>query len=169
MTQKLQKYVSKTRFDSKLAQANVVTKRNCDAKILEIEINLKISQTFDLSYIRGKNYYEEDGKQNYLVFQPMIRYFKIISNTKYILSSKSKGLSDETITPYATSDNSLTPFIDHYGSKIRLKFSKSCLKQDKITYTHRKIVNIYIVYEIISYATGHNYPTLENCLFSAVT
>ena len=35
MTQKLQKYVSKTRFDSKLAQANVVTKRNCDAKILD--------------------------------------------------------------------------------------------------------------------------------------
>ena len=40
--------------------------------------------------------------------------------------------------PYAFSDNSLTPFIDHYGSKIRLKFNKSCLKQDKMTYTHKK-------------------------------
>ena len=55
------------------------------------------------------------------------------------------------------------------GTKIRIKCSGSCLKQDKITYTHRKIVNIYIVYEIISYFTGYNYPTLENCLFGAVT
>ena len=28
-------------------------------------------------------------------------------------SWKSKGLSDETITAYATSDNSLTPLIDY--------------------------------------------------------
>ena len=38
-------------------------------------------------------------------------------------SWKSKGLSDETITPYATFDNSLTPLIDHYGSKVRLIFN----------------------------------------------
>ena len=60
----------------------------------------------------------------------MHRYSKI-SNKKYISSWKSKGLSDETIAPYATSDNSLTPLIDHYGSKVRLKFNKSCLKQPK--------------------------------------
>ena len=55
--------------------------------------------------------FEEDGVQNYLVFQPIRRYFKIIANTKYISSWKSKGLSDKTIKPYATSDNSLTPLI----------------------------------------------------------
>ena len=53
----------------------------------------------------------------------MHRYFKI-TNKKYISSWKSKGISDETITPYATSDNSLTPLIDHYGSKARLKLKK---------------------------------------------
>ena len=46
-----------------------------------------------------------------------------------ISSWKSKGLSDETITPYATSDNSLTPWMDHHDTKIRLKLNKSCLKQ----------------------------------------
>ena len=46
-----------------------------------------------------------------------------------MLSWKSKGLSDETIAPYATSDNSLTPLIDQYGSKVRVKFNKDCLKQ----------------------------------------
>ena len=33
------KYVSNTGFDSKLAQANVITKRNFDAKIIEIKNN----------------------------------------------------------------------------------------------------------------------------------
>ena len=51
-----------------------------------------------------------------------------MANNKYISSWKSRGLSDETIKPYATSDNSLTPLIDKYGSKIRLTFNKGCLK-----------------------------------------
>ena len=34
------KYVSNTGFDSKLAQMNLVTKRNFDAKIIEIENNI---------------------------------------------------------------------------------------------------------------------------------
>ena len=36
------KYVSNTGFGSKLAQANVTTKRNLDAKIIELENNIKI-------------------------------------------------------------------------------------------------------------------------------
>ena len=44
------------------------------------------------------------------------------------------------------------------------------MKQDKITYTHGKIVNIYIVYEINKKDnTIIIDPTLENCLFGAVT
>ena len=34
------------------------------------------------------------------------------------------------------------------AQKIRVKFTGTCLKQDKITYTHKKEVNIYIVYEL---------------------
>ena len=37
-----------------------------------------------------------------------------MANTKYISSWKSKGLSDESIKPYATSNNSLTPYINRY-------------------------------------------------------
>ena len=101
-----------------MAQANVITKRNFDAKIIELENNIKKLQTFDSRYFSGKNYFDEDGKQNYLVFLPISRYFRLIANKKYISSWKSKGLSDETITPYATSDNILTPWIDYYGTKI---------------------------------------------------
>ena len=44
----------------------------------------------------------------------------------------------------------------------------SCLKQDKATFNHRKIANIYIVYELDkTYVKTH--PTLVNCLFGAVS
>ena len=39
--------------------------------------------------------------------------------------------------------------LSHYGTKTRVKFNGSCLKQDKATYSHGTIVNVYIVYEII--------------------
>ena len=164
------KYVSNTRFDSKLAQVNVITRRNFDAKIMEVENNIKKLQKFDLSYFRGKNYFDEDGTQNYLVYLPIGRYFRLIANKKYISSWKSRGLSDETITPYATSDNSLTPWIDYYGTKIRLKFNKSCLKQSNaLTYDKDHIVNVYIVYELGASSSSDSDPTLKNCLFGAVT
>ena len=121
-----------------------------------------------MSYVICKNCFEEDGAQNYLVFQPIKRYFKI--NGKYISSRKSKGLSDETITPYATSDNSLNPLINYYGSKVRVKFNKSCLKQwNKLTYDYGRKLNIYIVYELGASSSNDSDPTLKNCLFGAVT
>ena len=87
----------------------------------------------------GTIYFDaEDGSQVYLVFQPVYRYFKVITNTKYIAESKSKGLSDESIKPPTTSNNILTPLIDYYGNKIRLKFIGSCLRQPKVTHTIEK-------------------------------
>ena len=56
------------------------------------------------------------------------------------------------------------------GTKIRVRFSGSCLKQDKFTHTRDTIVNIYIVYEINKKDnTTSSDPTLENCFFDAVT
>ena len=66
------KYVSNTGFDLKLAQANAIAKRNFDAKIIEVENNIKNLQTFEWTYFRGKNYFDEDGTQNYLVFLPIV-------------------------------------------------------------------------------------------------
>ena len=90
-------------------------------------------------------------------------------NTDYVLSWKSKGLSDETITSYATSDISLTPLIDYYVTKVRVKFTGSCLKQPRLSYIHGKVVNIYIVYELGASSSHNNDPTLRSCLFGAVT
>ena len=126
-------------------------------------------KTSDSSYFIGKSHFEEDGTQNYLVFQPINKYFKVITNTDYISSWKSKGLSAESIKPPTTSDNSLTPALSYYGTKTRVKFTGSCLKQSKISYTHGKVVNIYIVYELGASSSHNNDPTLKNCLVGAVT
>ena len=98
----------------------------------------------------------------------MCRYFIRVVNSDYILSWKSKGLSDENITPSAP-HNFLNPSLNYLGTKARVRFSGSCLKQDKITYTHGKIMNIYIVYEINKNDNTSSDPTLENCLLGAVS
>ena len=74
-----------------------------------LENEFKKLETFDLSYFIGKSHFEEDGTQNYLVFQPNSRYFKVIANTDYVSSWKFKGLSAESIKLPNTSDNSRTP------------------------------------------------------------
>ena len=89
----------------------------------------------------------------------MYRYFKVITNTDYISSWKYKGLSDESIKPPSTSVNSLNPALNYYGTKIRVKFTGSYLKQSKITYTQGRVVNIYIVYEVRASSSHFDDPT----------
>ena len=133
-------------LNPRLAQANLITKTDFDAKLsslnrkitanksknLLVENELKKLKTFDSSYFIGKSHFEEDGTQNYLVFQPINRYFKVIANTDYVSSWKSKGLSAENIKPPNTFDNSLTPALNYYSTKARAKFTGSCLQQPKL-------------------------------------
>ena len=160
--------ITATDFDAKLSSLNRKISAN-KSKNLLVENDLKKLKTFDSSYFIGKSHFEEDGTQNYLVFQPMYRYFKMITNTDYVSSWKSKGLSAETIKPPTTSDNSLTLAVSYYGTKVIVKFVGSCLKQPNISYTHGKVVNIYIVYELSPSSSHNNDPTPKNCLFGAVT
>ena len=92
-------------FSARLAQANLITKTDFDAKLstlnrkitsnktrhLLVENELKKLKSFDSSYFCGKGHFEVDSKQNWLVFQPIQRYFKTVSaNDSDILSWKSK-------------------------------------------------------------------------------
>ena len=126
-----------------------------------------------MSYYRGKQYFDEgSGKQNYLVFLPMGKYFKlnsVVNTADYVFSWQSKGISNESIKPPTTSDNSLAPELNYYGTKTRLKFTGSCLKQSDHIYTHKNVVNIYIVYELGASISNFSDPTIKNCLFGAVT
>ena len=78
----------------------------------------------------------------------MYRYFKRIvgvGSGNYIFFWKSKGLSDERLSSNTGSNYSITPKLSFYGTKTRVEFNESCLKQDKATHDPRAIVNIYIV------------------------
>ena len=133
-----------------------------------VENKLNKLKTFDLSYFIGKSHFEEDGTQNYLVFPPLFRYFKWNVKAATISSWKSKGLSSETIELPSTSN--IGPIFDFCGgAKLRVKFIGGYLKQPKVSYTHKTIVNIYIVYELGASSSHNNDPTRKNCLFGAVT
>ena len=144
-----------------------ITKNKSDHLIVNNELN-KL-KAFDFSYVIGKSHFEEDGVENYLVFQPVYSYFKFVANTSFISEWISKGLSSKSIKPPTTSNNNLAPAVNNYGTKTRIKFTGSCLQQSKLTYTHKKIVNIYVVYELGASSSNINSPTLKNCLFGAVT
>ena len=89
-------------------------------KLLKLKIISKKIQKFDSSYFRGKNYFDEDDTQNYLVFLPIFIYFKIntINNCpSYTSSWQSNGLSSESTKPLTTFDNIPTPTLSYYDAK----------------------------------------------------
>ena len=62
--------IRKPDFDSKLKGISDRVTRNKTKYLLAVN-ELKKLQKFDAAYFRGKSHFEEDGTQNYLVFQPM--------------------------------------------------------------------------------------------------
>ena len=93
-----------TYFNAKLQESKNKTKH------LIVENDFKKLQKFDSSYFRGKNYFDDDGTQNYLVFQLKEKYFKTTGVVNNEISSwKSKGLSDEEIKSFTSSGISTAP------------------------------------------------------------
>ena len=74
--------ITKTDFDTK------------QTKHLLVESELNKLKTFDSGYFIRKSHFEEDGTQNYLVFQPIYGYFKVFSITKYLELSQNGNLKD---------------------------------------------------------------------------
>ena len=98
---------------------------------------MKKLKTFDLGYFIRKSHFGEDGSQNYLVFQSILKYFMLNSN--WITIWKSKGLSNESLEVVSTSNNTLTLSVNYYEDKVRLKFTGSVLQQKTVTYSHKKL------------------------------
>ena len=125
-------------FNARLAQANLTTKTDFHSRLksiskrvnsnktkhLLVENKLRKLKTFDLSYFKGKSHFEEDGTQNYSVFQPMQRYFKRIAGIgsgNYIYFWKSKG-SDERINFITAYNHIITPELSYYSTKTKAEF-----------------------------------------------
>ena len=90
--------IKKPKFDAKLkAISDRVTKNK--SKHLLVERGLKKIKKIDAAYFRVKNYFDDnDGTQNYLVFQAVSKY----PNNTIIRTWKSKGLSDQFLNSFGT-------------------------------------------------------------------
>ena len=102
----------------------------------------------------------------------MEKYFKlnsVVGVIDRVLSWRSKGISNESIKPPTTSNNSLNPGLSYNDTKIKVQFKGRCLKQQKFTFARKKVVNIYIVHELGPSSSHFSDPTIKNCLFGAVT
>ena len=58
-------------------------------------------QAFDSSYFREESPFEDDVILNYILFQPVYKYFKNIASSDFISERKSKGLSNESINSFS--------------------------------------------------------------------
>ena len=56
-----------------------------------------------------------------------------------VLSWRSKGMSGEYIKSPTTSNYGLNTRLSYYGTKTRIQFIRSCLKQPNVTFTHQKV------------------------------
>ena len=120
--------LKKTDYNTRVAVIDTKLS-NLDGKITKNKNELtKNTNNIILSFIWNIIFDVGDGSQAYLIFQPVYRHFKTVTIINYISSWKSKGLSDESIKPPTTSDNSLTLILNYYGTKTRVKFTESCLK-----------------------------------------
>ena len=82
---------------------SLVKKSDYNIEIAGIKLNINKLQAYDLIYFKGKQYFDEgSGKQNYLVFLPMGKYFKlnsVVGVIDCVLSWRSKGISNGSIKP----------------------------------------------------------------------
>ena len=99
----------------------------------------------------------------------MHNYFKtfIENNFTFTSSWESRGLSNEKTGSTKTSNYDQSPRLVYDNGRIKLNFSGEPLKQEKITYSHGLMVNIYVVYRLAP-RTNNSDVTLENRQFGAV-
>ena len=67
--------MTKTDFDARLSSLNRKVTSNKTKHVL-VENELKKLKALDLSYFIGKSHFKEDDVKNYLVFEPLNKYFK---------------------------------------------------------------------------------------------
>ena len=110
--------------------------------------DVNVNEIDFIDELQGKNFAED----NYLYFKPEYRYFKT-TGIKSVLSWKSIGLSDEKLK--SIQDDNF-PELGYYRERTYLNFRNNVLSQEKITYTHDHIVNLYIIYSMpyINYKSG---------------
>ena len=121
--------------------------------------------------LTGQSYFNNDGVQFYLIFQPIYKTITIISGHKITISEwESKGFSNEKFKPSYAANKILSLKLLWNKSRLRLRFEGSCLKQEDTTlFTSNNVVNLFIVYKLDTWSRDLNAEfTLKDCLFGNV-
>ena len=105
-----------------------------------------------MGIFNGAKKFSSDALQNYLLFILINKYFSFFSGASKIYSWTSKGRSEENINTPSTPDNSFVPKrIDDYILP-EVKFNGNCLRQDSMPFLQKNVVNLYIMYELDTWA-----------------
>ena len=135
------------------------------AEIDEIDVDKKKVDEIDVDKIdlidelQVKNFVGD----SYLYFKLECGYFKT-TGIKSVLSLNSIGLFDENLKSIG---DDYSPELWHDKERTYLNFRKDVLAQEKISYTHDHIVNLYIIY-LMPYITYKSDPdTIGKCVFGA--
>lgn len=82
---------------------------------------------------------------------------------------KWKGFSDKSIKPPVASNQNPAPGSNYINTKSKIKFYRTCLKQDKVTFTHQQLADTYTVYviDLRPFIAGKDF-WLGNFLFGTV-
>ena len=100
-----------------------ITSNKTNHLLVENELN-KLDK-FDKAYFRSENYFE-DGTQNYLVFQPLYKYFEKTGDK--VSSWKSKGLSGEKIIFTITSTDKFATKTIYDNARIKVRQESDKIK-----------------------------------------
>ena len=121
--------------------------------------DIDVGKIYIIDELQGKNFVED----SYLFFDPDYRYFET-TGIKSALSWNSTGLFDEKIKSI---EDDYSPKLGFNNVRICLNVRSDVLVQEKVTYTHEHIVNVYIVYSIsdITYASAPD--IIKHCLFGS--
>ena len=92
-----------TNINTKFDKIDLEMKVLFDLKLKELIKNNRLLRFRDILFN------SDDGNQAYLIFQPVLKYFKTDNNSAYISGWKSKGLSNKGIKPPKVCNNNLTP------------------------------------------------------------
>ena len=84
-------------------------------------------------------------------------------NNTYVDYWQSNRVSNEKLNaPNTNTNNHQAPILKYNGSTISLQFSGDCLKQNKVSYNHGKIVNIYCIYRLSPHTSSNTDFTIKD-------
>ena len=118
------------------------------------------------SILNGAKYFFSDRLQDYLVFVSTKRIDLISRGSDKIESWGSAEMLQESIKNSHTSDTTFAPKLVGKYRFNTMKFKGILLKQDSVSFLHKKVVNLYI-FDTCSKYLNTDF-TLINCLIGTV-